>query len=183
MAAIKRSELLDRFEDMVRRRVPYVGGGAGTGLSAKGEMPGRDHDTARAVDVEDVADQCDYVRRRAGAAHVGIGSGLAEGIEQGVRSATRQRNRNGERDDLEWVAFVVGSLLKTMAVATEEADKRCWQTLPAQIQLARLWVPAGEYDLRIRSLAPQGGLAKPETTTRVTLHAGDTRFVVERILQ
>jgi hypothetical protein len=109
--------------------------------------------------------------------------GLAEGIEQGVRSATRQRNRNGERDDMEWVTFVVGSLLKTMAVATEEADKRCWQTLPAQIQVARLWVPAGEYDLRIQSLAQQGALAKPETATRVTLRAGDTRFVVERILQ
>lgn len=117
------------------------------------------------------------------AARAAMKYGLAEGIEQGVRSATRQRNRNGERDDLEWVAFVVGSLLKTMAVATEEADKRCWQTLPAQIQVARLWVPAGEYDLRIRSLAQQGVLAKPETATRVTLRAGDTRFFVERVLQ
>ncbi len=40
MAAIKRSAILDRFQDMVRRRVPIVGGGAGTGLSAKGEEAG-----------------------------------------------------------------------------------------------------------------------------------------------
>jgi predicted TIM-barrel enzyme len=40
MAAIARSEILDRFRDMVRRRVPIVGGGAGTGLSAKCEEQG-----------------------------------------------------------------------------------------------------------------------------------------------
>lgn len=40
MTAIPRRELLDRFHDMVRRRVPIVGGGAGTGLSAKGEEEG-----------------------------------------------------------------------------------------------------------------------------------------------
>jgi predicted TIM-barrel enzyme len=40
MTAIARSEILDRFHDMVRRRVPIVGGGAGTGLSAKCEEAG-----------------------------------------------------------------------------------------------------------------------------------------------
>ena len=40
MPAITRSAILDRFQDMVRRRVPIVGGGAGTGLSAKGEEAG-----------------------------------------------------------------------------------------------------------------------------------------------
>lgn len=40
MAAIARSALLEKFNDMVRRRVPIVGGGAGTGLSAKCEEAG-----------------------------------------------------------------------------------------------------------------------------------------------
>jgi predicted TIM-barrel enzyme len=40
MPAITRSAILDRFQDMVRRRVPIIGGGAGTGLSAKGEEAG-----------------------------------------------------------------------------------------------------------------------------------------------
>lgn len=35
-----RRELLDRFQDMARRRVPIIGGGAGTGLSAKCEEAG-----------------------------------------------------------------------------------------------------------------------------------------------
>ena len=40
MPAIARSAILDRLQDMVRRRVPIVGGGAGTGLSARGEEAG-----------------------------------------------------------------------------------------------------------------------------------------------
>jgi len=40
MARIERSALLEKFQDMKRRRVPIVGGGAGTGLSAKCEENG-----------------------------------------------------------------------------------------------------------------------------------------------
>jgi predicted TIM-barrel enzyme len=40
MPAIPRSVLLEKFKDMVARRVPIVGGGAGTGLSAKCEEAG-----------------------------------------------------------------------------------------------------------------------------------------------
>ncbi len=40
MAHIPRAALLARFQDMVRRREPIVGGGAGTGLSAKCEEAG-----------------------------------------------------------------------------------------------------------------------------------------------
>lgn len=40
MPAIPRQKILERFRGMVERRVPIVGGGAGTGLSAKGEEAG-----------------------------------------------------------------------------------------------------------------------------------------------
>ena len=40
MARFERSELVARFRDMARRREPIVGGGAGTGLSAKCEEAG-----------------------------------------------------------------------------------------------------------------------------------------------
>ena len=41
--------------------------------------------------------------------------------------------------------FAVGLLTKGLAVASEEADKRSWQTLPDEIHLARIWVPPGDY--------------------------------------
>src|SRR3977135_2021518 len=40
MPAIERRIILEKFQDMVRQRVPIVGGGAGTGLSAKCEEAG-----------------------------------------------------------------------------------------------------------------------------------------------
>ncbi len=40
MALIPRRQILETFHDMVRRRVPIVGGGAGTGLTAKCEEAG-----------------------------------------------------------------------------------------------------------------------------------------------
>ena len=40
MPAIARTDILKRLNDMVARRVPIIGGGAGTGLSAKGEEAG-----------------------------------------------------------------------------------------------------------------------------------------------
>ncbi len=40
MPRIERQKILERLHDMVRRRVPIVGGGAGTGLSAKCEEAG-----------------------------------------------------------------------------------------------------------------------------------------------
>ena len=40
MPRIEREKILEKFRDMMRRRVPIVGGGAGTGLSAKCEEAG-----------------------------------------------------------------------------------------------------------------------------------------------
>ncbi len=40
MPRIERNKIIEKFQDMVRRRVPIVGGGAGTGLSAKCEEAG-----------------------------------------------------------------------------------------------------------------------------------------------
>src|SRR5215213_4081733 len=40
MPRIERGKILEKFHDMVKRHVPIVGGGAGTGLSAKCEEAG-----------------------------------------------------------------------------------------------------------------------------------------------
>src|SRR5262252_10221783 len=40
MARYEREKLMERFLEMKRNRVPIIGGGAGTGISAKGEEAG-----------------------------------------------------------------------------------------------------------------------------------------------
>ncbi len=100
---------------------------------------------------------------------------LAEGVQYGA-------GRAGGNDAGPILALLIGIFAKSLAVATEEADKRSWRTLPDQIQLARLWVQPGTYELRVRAMNAHG---QPQHEARhaVTLRAGEARFVVERVLQ
>ena len=71
---------------------------------------------------------------------------LAEGATRGAQQAAG-------KDAGPWVGLLVGLLTKGFAVASEEADKRSWQTLPDEIHLARVWVPPGRYQVQSQSAA------------------------------
>src|SRR5206468_9961291 len=81
-----------------------------------------------------------------------------------------------------FVGVLVGVLARSLAIASEEADKRSWRTLPDEVQLARLWVPPGEYELRIRAVDRGGSLMGQESVQAVTVHAGESRFYTVRVL-
>jgi len=100
----------------------------------------------------------------------------AEGVARGARAAAG-RDATGQL-----IALLVGSLAKALAISTEEADKRIWQTLPDEIHVARLWVPPGSYELLVRPLGKGGGPIGRETARSVTLRAGETRFFTERVM-
>ena len=75
------------------------------------------------------------------------------------------------------VGLVVGLLTKGFAVASEEADKRSWQTLPDEIHLGRVWVPPGRYQVR--------GFhdpLKPEDMRILSLGPGETSVLIQRVL-
>jgi len=102
---------------------------------------------------------------------------MAEGVSQGVHSAAGQNNAGA------LIAIFVRLLAHTLAVGTEEADKRSWRTLPDEVQVARLWVPAGSYELRVRSVGRNGERVGRDAVHPVILEAGETRFITERVLQ
>jgi uncharacterized protein len=95
---------------------------------------------------------------------------LAEGATHGAQHAVHG-------DAAPWVGLAVGLLTKGFAVASEEADKRSWRTLPDEIHLARVWVPPGSY-----RIAPQTGTTAAPTRS-LALHAGDTAVVIQRVVQ
>lgn len=117
-------------------------------------------------------------------ARAAIKFGVAEAVEQAIRGGSKRGDRRRDRaqDDAEWIAFVAGALLKTAAAATEEADKRSWRTLPDSIQIARLWVPAGTYDVRLQPIGHAAGPSRGEAVRHLTLQEGETRFIVDRVL-
>ncbi len=100
----------------------------------------------------------------------------AEGVARGARAAAG-RDAMGQL-----IALLVGSLAKALAISTEEADKRIWQTLPDEIHIARLWVPPGSYELRVRPLGRGGGSIGREAVHAVTLRGGETKFFTERVM-
>lgn len=100
---------------------------------------------------------------------------LAEGTTRGAQQAAG-------KDAAPWVGLLVGLLTKGLAVASEEADKRSWQTLPDEIHLARVWVPAGRYQVQSQ---PAGGFPdplKPEAMRTLSLGAGETAVLIQRVM-
>ncbi|OQW34265.1 MAG: hypothetical protein A4E19_02055 [Nitrospira sp. SG-bin1] len=99
---------------------------------------------------------------------------MAEGAMIGAQQAAG-------RDAAPWVGLLVGLVTHGLAVASEEADKRSWQTLPDEIHVARAWVPRGEYRVAIQ---PSGqGVTSAKDGQMVALEAGQTMFIIQRVMQ
>jgi hypothetical protein len=99
---------------------------------------------------------------------------LAEGAVIGAQQAAG-------RDAAPWVGLLVGILAKGLAVASEEADKRSWQTLPDEIHVARAWVPAGHYQLAIQPSGQRASMERGEQM--LDLASGQTAFILQRVMQ
>jgi hypothetical protein len=100
---------------------------------------------------------------------------FAEGVTRGAQHAAG-------KDAAPWVGLLVGLLTKGLAVASEEADTRSWQTLPDEIHLARVWVPPGRYQVQRE---PIGGLHDPltsETMRTLSLGPGETAVLLQRVM-
>ncbi|MBI4879555.1 MAG: hypothetical protein HY812_07845 [Planctomycetes bacterium] len=65
---------------------------------------------------------------------------IRRGLKAGAAVVIEDRARRRERDPL---AFLIAALFNLTATAVENADTRNWASLPAQIQAARLELPAG----------------------------------------
>jgi len=100
----------------------------------------------------------------------------AVGIGYGTQAAVKKQSQA-------WVALVAISVAKILAILTEEADIRTWRTLPGEIQVSRLWVPPGTYDLVVDSYDTLGKMLPGHMKQEVTLKSGDTHFLTQRILK
>lgn len=144
--------------------------GDGASYSAQSELI----QDLSALASKNLSDQFNGIAVKA-VARAAIKYAAAEGLARGVRAA-------GGRDAGPLLGLLVGSLAKALAISTEEADKRSWRTLPDEIQIARLWVPPGSYELRVRPVGKGGGPIGRETVRPVTLRSGETRFLTELAL-
>jgi hypothetical protein len=98
-----------------------------------------------------------------------------------AEATTRGAQQAAGKDAGPWVGLLVGLLTKGLAVASEEADKRSWQTLPDEIHLARVWVPPGRYQVQTSSDGSHDPL-KPEAMRTLSLGPGETAVLIQRVM-
>ena len=72
---------------------------------------------------------------------------------------------------------VAGLLVNIAGVLTERADTRSWLSLPANIQMARLPLPAGTYDLSIDLLDSLEQIQHTTTLSDVKVNPGERRYI------
>jgi hypothetical protein len=102
---------------------------------------------------------------------------LAEAVRAGVREAV------GQKDGGALAGAVAGAMVRMVAIASEQADKRSWATLPDRIHVGRLRVPPGTYDVELRHVGTFGGVVETQVLRGVTVTERGTRFVSARVLQ
>ena len=100
---------------------------------------------------------------------------LAEGAMRGAQQAAG-------KDAGPWVGLLVGLLAKGLAVVSEEADKRSWQTLPDEIHLARVWVPPGSYQVQSQSGGGSHDPLTSEAMRTLSLGPGETALLLQRVM-
>lgn len=99
-----------------------------------------------------------------------------------AEATMRSAQQAAGKDAGPWVGLLVGLLTKGLAVASEEADKRSWQTLPDEIHLARVWVPPGRYQVQSQSDGGSHDPLKPEAMRTLSLGSGETAVLIQRVM-
>lgn len=123
--------------------LPYYQSRSSDVLRARISVSGRQASTQIMEDIDAIARASLSARMPAITART-IARAIAKGaIQESVDRAGKNRNNDPAVE-------LLGSLLvRVAAVATERADTRSWLTLPANIQLARLSLPPGSYNVSV----------------------------------
>jgi hypothetical protein len=86
----------------------------------------------------------------------------------------RRANQEGE---------IAGRLVNLLNVVTESADTRSWQTLPNQIFLVRLRLPAGTHNVTLSFSDRADRRVKTDTLQNVIIRANDKTFLNYRTFE
>lgn len=80
-------------------------------------------------------------------------------------------------------AELLGGLVNLFNVATERADTRSWETLPNQISLVRISLPAGTHNVALSFLDENGIHLRKETLSSVQIEANGKTFLNYRTFE
>lgn len=111
------------------------------GWSPMGSGPGEPVLTAAAIDV------CQLVKQAFARSEIAV---LAKTFARALIKYTAHRRAEKE------LGTFAGLVTNLAGAATEKADTRSWLMLPGQIQMAKLYLPPGDYRMRLEALDATG---------------------------
>jgi len=151
----------------IARMAPRVGGALDTSPPELVEDIG-------AIAKKDLEDRIVRIRTRA-IARAAIKYALQKGAE-----AVAKQAGGGYGDLLGAATQITGNLAR---FATEQADKRVWSTLPDEIWMCSIVVPAGSHDLEMEFLDAQGTVVETRVVPEVEVGPGRREFVIVRTVR
>jgi hypothetical protein len=96
--------------------------------------------------------------------------------------ATKEAKRTAKNEQGELASDIVGLLGNIVAAVTEQADLRCWKTLPAEIRIGTCNVDPGSYKIVASLLNKTGRVVRQISLGETTLNAGGKKFFFFRTI-
>jgi hypothetical protein len=148
---------------MVKIALPYYESRPNNVLSARIIVSGKQADTQMVEDVDAIARASLDARMPAITAR-----SIARAVAKGALQESVDRAGNSGNNDV--AAQLISSLVVRVATAaTERADTRSWLTLPANIQMARLSLPPGSYDVTVELLGMDDRVIETQVLRQVSI--------------
>ena len=97
--------------------------------------------------------------------------------------ATQARHAATQAADDETMGELAGMVVDIFGALTEKADTRQWFTLPAQVRLSRLFLPAGTHQIRLLLQDGNGNIIGEHDFGTVRVKAGQRLFLQHRTAQ
>lgn len=105
---------------------------------------------------------------------------VARAISKGV--IQESVDKTSQQGDDAAVKLIGSLLVRVAAIATERADTRSWLTLPANVQLARLPLPTGSYDVTVELLGSNGQVIDTKLYPQVSIRKERKTYLTQHSL-
>lgn len=143
------------------------------------EIGGERHEAACLTDVQEVAFQYHRDRLPLMIARQIIRLAVKIGLQEGGR-AVIANSSNSIGAQAGALAWTVGA--SVWNVVSEQADLRCWRTLPKRMIVTRAYLPEGDYPARVILLDETGASIGSEDLGTIRVAAGQHRMISARSL-
>jgi uncharacterized protein len=161
-------EMVAKSPQITRARVSVAGRDAPTQLG----------ENLTAIAIQNLNDRMGRIKTKAIARSVAKVL-AARGLKAGGQALSHQGGKAGNAGQALQVAGVLWNVGSAIA---EEADKRSWLSLPAMVNVAQTFVPAGPVSVRVDFLSPGGSVVR-STTLSGEVKAGETLFLPVRTFE